>query len=360
MKFLSDKTNELELIINSLSEIIGVNKKDIRKFRYANSIIGFWEMDLEQTIDFAKSKNKNLEKLNLDFKISDNKSNKELGKSKPKFSLVNRLSSNLNQGQSNIAPPVDFDETGSEYENTIAITAKWDIFNGGKNKYIRNFKKSKLNEFNLRIKDEENKIKFKVSESYETLKTSLKNIFNTSSQVKNNKNILKISRLRFNAGVASQREIINNQRDLTQSRLVYANSIANYNKNLIDLKSITNLGSVKKCDIKEELVNKSYSFENDIDLKIACQIPFNKEDEFSFNTKEFKLYKNNINKIMNDKNSDLKPKDSDDNDIKKQPKEELLNEEKVFFDGSDSYDSHESCEDIKNPQTQKNCFDSYL
>ena len=360
MKFLSDKTNELELIINSLSEIIGVNKKDIRKFRYANSIIGFWEMDLEQTIDFAKSKNKNLEKLNLDFKISDNKSNKELGKSKPKFSLVNRLSSNLNQGQSNIAPPVDFDETGSEYENTIAITAKWDIFNGGKNKYIRNFKKSKFNEFNLRIKDEENKIKFKVSESYETLKTSLKNIFNTSSQVKNNKNILKISRLRFNAGVASQREIINNQRDLTQSRLVYANSIANYNKNLIDLKSITNLGSVKKCDIKEELVNKSYSFENDIDLKIACQIPFNKEDEFSFNTKEFKLYKNNINKIMNDKNSDLKPKDSDDNDIKKQPKEELLNEEKVFFDGSDSYDSHESCEDIQNPQTQKNCFDSYL
>ena len=360
MKFLSDKTNELELIINSLSEIIGVNKKDIRKFRYANSIIGFWEMDLEQTIDFAKSKNKNLKKLNLDFKISDNKSNKELGKSKPKFSLVNRLSSNLNQGQSNIAPPVDFDETGSEYENTIAITAKWDIFNGGKNKYIRNFKKSKFNEFNLRIKDEENKIKFKVSESYETLKTSLKNIFNTSSQVKNNKNILKISRLRFNAGVASQREIINNQRDLTQSRLVYANSIADYNKNLIDLKSITNLGSVKKCDIKEDLVNKSYLFENDIDLRIACQIPFNKEDEFSFNTKEFKLYKNNINKIMNDKNSDLKPKDSDDNDIKKQPKEELLNEEKVFFDGSDSYDSHESCEDIKNPQTQKNCFDSYL
>ena len=63
---------------------------------------------------------------------------------------------------------------------------------------------------------------------------------------------------------------------------------------------------------------------------------------------------------MNDKNSDLKPKDSYDNEINKKPKEELLNEEKVFFDGSDSYDSHESCEDIKNPQTQKNCFDSYL
>ena len=360
MKFLTDKKNELELIINSLSQIIGVNKKDIRKFRYANSIVGFWEMDLKETIEFAETKNKNLEKLNLDLKISQNKSNKELGKSKPKFSLVNRLSSNLNQGQSNVAPPVDFDETGSEYENTIAITAKWDIFNGGKNKYVRKFQKSKFNEFNLRIKDEENKIKFKVSESYETLKTSLKNIFNTGSQVKNNKNILKISRLRFNAGVASQREIINNQRDLTQSMLVYANSIANYNKNLIDLKNITNLGSVKKCVTKEELVTKSYKFENDIDLSIACQIPFKKEDEFSYKTKEFKLYKNNINKIMNDKNSNFKSNDSDENNLKKQPKEDLLIEEKVFFDGSDSYNSPDSCDEIKNLQIQKNCFDAYL
>ena len=177
VQFLTDKRNELELIFNSLIEIIGVNKKDIRKFRYTNSILGFWEMDLEETIDYAKIKNKKLEKLNLDLKISQNKSDKELGKSMPKFSLVNRLSSNLNQGQSNIAPPVDFEETGSEYDNTIAITAKWDIFNGGKNKYIRKFQKNKLDEINLRIKDEKNKIKLKVSESYETLKTSLSKIF---------------------------------------------------------------------------------------------------------------------------------------------------------------------------------------
>ncbi len=56
VKFLNDKTNELESIINSLSEIIGLSKKDIRKFKYSNSIIGFWEIDLEETIDFAKTK----------------------------------------------------------------------------------------------------------------------------------------------------------------------------------------------------------------------------------------------------------------------------------------------------------------
>ena len=177
--------------------------------------------------------------------------------------------------------------------------------------------------------------------------------------MKNNKNILKVSRLRFNAGVASQREIINNQRDLTQSRLVFANSIANYNKNLIDLKNITSLNSLKKCSSKEELITKSYSLENDIDLNIACKIPFNKDNEYSYKTKEFKIYKNKINKI-NDKNSNFKSKDSDENNIKKQPKEDLLIEDKVIFDGIDSYNSSDSCEEIKNPQNQKNCFDQYL
>tara|TARA_Y100000994_G_C15369056_1_gene308266 strand:- start:30 stop:566 length:537 start_codon:yes stop_codon:yes gene_type:complete len=177
----------------------------------------------------------------------------------------------------------------------------------------------------------------------------------------NNKNILKISRLRFNAGVASQREIINNQRDLTQSRIVYANSIANYNKNLIDLKKITNLVSLKKCVSKEELVAKNNSFENDNDLRIACQIPSNKEDEFSYKSKEFKLYKNKINKIINNKNSDLELKDFDDNKIKKQSEiDDPSNKKGVFFEESDSYDSDSSCDEIKNPQIQENCLDSFL
>ena len=85
-----------------------------------------------------------------------------------------------------------------------------------------------------------------------------------------------------------------------------------------------------------------------------------KEDEFSYKTKEFKLYKNNINKILNDKKPNSKLKDPDDNNIKKQTEEDLLTEEKVFFDGIDSYDSDGSCDEIKNPQIQKNCLDSFL
>ena len=131
-------------------------------------------MDLKESINFASLNNNDIERLKFDLQISQNKSNKELGKSKPTLSLVNSLYSSINQGQANIVPPVDFHKTGSEFQNTIGITAKWDIFNGGKNKFIRQFKKNKSKEYKFRIKDKENKINKKVSENFELLKTSLK------------------------------------------------------------------------------------------------------------------------------------------------------------------------------------------
>ena len=359
-KFLNDKLNDLELVTISFAEIIGIPKEEIKKHAYNNNILGFWEMDLKESINFASLNNNDIERLKFDLKISQNKSDKELGKSKPTLSLVNSLSSSINQGQANIVPPVDFHKTGSEFQNTIGITAKWDIFNGGKNKFIRQFKKNKSKEYKFRIKDQENKINKKVSENFELLKTSLKNIFNISKQVQNNINILKISRLRFNAGVTSQREIINNQRDLTQSEIIYANSIADYNKNLINLKHLTNLKTLKKCNESEKLKSKVKTSFKEIDLSLACNIPAFGRDEFSINKKEFLPNKKNTNNINENKNLNNESNAFRDSTIRKSNKEENLKQQNKNLNEDKLYDSFDSCEEIKNSQSQKNCFDSYL
>ena len=358
-KFLNDKIIDLDLITISLGEIIGINKLKIKENSFQNKILGFWEMDLNETKKLAISKNKELEKLKFDLKISQNKSDKELGKSKPSVSLVNKLSSSINQGQSNISPPINFNKTGSEYENTIGLIAKWDIFNGGKNKYIKKYNKNKSRELNLKLKDKENKIKKQVSEKFNLLKTSLKNIFNTYAQVQNNKNILKISRLRFNAGVASQREIINNQRDLTQSKILYAESIANYNKNLIDLKKITYLNSLKKCENNQKLINETNTAFNEIDLSLACDLPLIKEDEFSLNSSEYKQYKNFINKIINDEFKN-KSTNFEENIKIKEDNQDNSQERKIYLDQRKIINSQDDCDEINNAQSQKNCLDTYL
>ena len=359
-KFLNDKVNELELIKISLAEILGIDKKEVEKIINTNLILGYWNRDLNETINFAKSNNNELKKLQLELNISNNKSNKELSKSKPNFSFFNRLSSSINQGQSNISQNLDFNKTGSEYLNTVGIKLNWEIFNGGKNKYIRKFKKNKSKEFNLRKKDQENKIIIEVSENFETLKTALKNILNTSNQVKKNQNILEISRLRFNAGVASQREIINNQRDLTQAKIFYANSIATYNKNLIDLTNITNLNSFEKCSESTKIPTKSYESSKDIKLSFACEISSLKDNDNLLDSEEFKLYKNSINKMVEKKKLDPESNAINQNREKKQIEKQIKNEEKIFFEGSDKYDVYDSCEEIDNFQIKANCLDSFL
>ena len=121
--------NELELSTVFLAEVIGIKPRRLKKISIENQLIGAWEMDLKESIKLARDNNANLKQIELDFIINQNKSDKELGKTRPSFSLVNKFSSSLNQGQSNISNSIDFDKTGSDYENTIGIIGKWDIFN---------------------------------------------------------------------------------------------------------------------------------------------------------------------------------------------------------------------------------------
>jgi OMF family outer membrane factor len=61
---------------------------------------------------------------------------------------------------------------------------------------------------------------------------------------------LRLARLRFQAGVTTQREVVDNQRDLTQAEVRYANAIADYNKRLAQLRRRTGLDRIALCPAK--------------------------------------------------------------------------------------------------------------
>jgi len=58
---------------------------------------------------------------------------------------------------------------------------------------------------------------------------------------------LRLARLRFQAGVTTQREVVDNQRDLTQAQLRYAQALADYNRGLADLRRRTGLDQIAIC-----------------------------------------------------------------------------------------------------------------
>jgi OMF family outer membrane factor len=58
---------------------------------------------------------------------------------------------------------------------------------------------------------------------------------------------LRLARLRFQAGVTTQREVVDNQRDLTRAQQTYVNAVADYNITIAELRRYTGLDQVVSC-----------------------------------------------------------------------------------------------------------------
>ena len=64
---------------------------------------------------------------------------------------------------------------------------------------------------------------------------------------------INISLKRLEAGLTTQREIVNLQGDVSEAESNYINSIKNYNENLFSLIRIVGLEETTLCDLNDEL-----------------------------------------------------------------------------------------------------------
>ena len=70
---------------------------------------------------------------------------------------------------------------------------------------------------------------------------------------------LRLARLRFQAGVATQREVVDNQRDLTRAQLRYVDALVDYNITIAELRRYTGLDQVTSCPSLDLPAEKSQS-----------------------------------------------------------------------------------------------------
>jgi OMF family outer membrane factor len=94
----------------------------------------------------------------------------------------------------------------------------------------------------------ETRIRFEVEQSFLGLRAAIQSIDTTAIEVLSSKESLRLSQLRVQAGVGVQREVVNNQRDLTQAELKYARAINSYNSNLALLQRRTGLDALIACN----------------------------------------------------------------------------------------------------------------
>ncbi len=182
----------------------------------------------------------------MDISASNSQANSALGSVQPFLSIFNNLNGFRYQGQENVV--VDLrGRSGWAVENTIGLQASWNLFDGGAARAQYRQAKQRAQENGFRFANTRNDLRFEVEESFYTLRESNRNIQTTSREVMSSRESLRLARLRFQAGVSTQREVVDNQRDLTQAELRYANAIAQYNSSLAELRRRTGLDQVSVC-----------------------------------------------------------------------------------------------------------------
>ncbi|MEB3317547.1 MAG: TolC family protein [Cyanobacteriota bacterium] len=225
-------------------------------------VVGTWIPSLQESIIAAYTFREELDQILLDISIANSTANRELASVQPVLSLFNAFSVNRGTGSlytpglsSNFPDPST--DAGFSLENqpqrqwsvnnTFGLNVTWSIFDGGRAKALYRQSKQKAQENTFNFSKRRDEIRQEVEVSFYDLLTNNRNILTTSNEVLSARESLRLARLRFQAGVTTQREVVDTQRDLTQAEVRYSSAIANYNKSLAELRRRTGLDLIALC-----------------------------------------------------------------------------------------------------------------
>lgn len=193
---------------------------------------GFWDLSLDETIVRAYKNRAELEQQLI---------LREIGKKEREIALAG------------IRPQVDFLAQYDARDNlddgvpiltdwTFQARVSWTLFDGGRAFEGARSAERRIDQANLQFANQRNEIRFQVEEAYYSMIANQENIESTFKNVETREEALRLARLRFQAGVGTQTDVIDAQRDLSDARGRYLQAIIQYNQSLNALqRAVSNL-----------------------------------------------------------------------------------------------------------------------
>lgn len=210
------------------------------------AIVGTWKPSLQESIVAAYAFREELDQTLLDISIANSNANFQLGQVQPFLNIFNTLRMGRSQG-SEFVQEVIPGEISWSVDNAVGLNLSWNLFDGGRARALYRESKQRADENRYRFAQRRNSIREEVEESFYTLESSNRNIATTAREVVSAREALRLSRLRFQAGVVTQSEVVDTQRDLTRAEVSYAIAITDYNKALARLRRRTGLDQIELC-----------------------------------------------------------------------------------------------------------------
>ena len=181
---------------------------------------GDWKMSLEESIAKAYINRAELDQVLAQKEVYRQTANAALASIRPQIGLF---------GNYNFDKPFDQPIYGGQ---GYAFGAKlnWQIYDGGAAQATAEESYRDMDTADVNFAKERETIRETVEQDYFTLKANKENIGNTRKNVELATESLRLARLRFQAGVGTQTDVINSQRSLTTARSQFLQAIIGYNQ----------------------------------------------------------------------------------------------------------------------------------
>ena len=255
---LEKRIEELNFYKNSLAEILNIQTKFNIEEGAEKTIKGFWSHSLNDSLIAAFKNRKDLSIDQNNIALNKKKSMVILSGKKPSFDIFNVYSINRKLGDSSVSSFGPQNITNSS-NNVVGIRFALNLYDGGIIK--QNYKSSESLTEELISTYEQNKLKIKkdIENTFNELNSTKNKIIISSSQVDAAREALQISLKRLEAGITTQREVVNSQSDLNEAESNFINATYEYNTNISKLVRITGLEKNKSCN---KLDNKGFNNPN--------------------------------------------------------------------------------------------------
>ncbi|MEI2578988.1 TolC family protein [Scytonema sp. PRP1] len=196
-------------------------------------LAGLWNIPLEQTIVLAFQNRPELQQQLIQRNIFEQQRRQALGQLGPQVSLVG-----------NYRVQDQFDDSSSTTDNySLGVQANLLLFDGGAARAAADQARTNIRIAENQFGNQRNQIRFDVEQAYSQLQSNLENVQTANAAVEQSREALRLARLRFQAGVGTQTEVIDAENALTNSEGQRVQAILNYNRALATLqRNVTSRG----------------------------------------------------------------------------------------------------------------------
>lgn len=195
-------------------------------------ISGLWNLSQEQSIVQAFQNRAELEQQLAQRTISQQRRRIALATLGPQISLAARynLQNTFGNNNNNNSGNTDFRD-----DYSLGANASLLLFDGGESRARARQEEANIAIAETNFAQTRNQIRLQVEQSYSELQSNFENIQTATVAVEQAREALRLARLRFQAGVGTQTEVIDSEDRLTQAEGERVNAILSYNRALAQL-----------------------------------------------------------------------------------------------------------------------------